>query len=239
MAARTHHIVVCHNVNRQYASSDDTADSDNWICKWKNILRTIFWNGWNYLERIAMNIISIIMRVILWQWQMATIFKIETNNNFIEYVTWAAPWCGRTEPLESSPLSPCCYPQHPRNTDSQKFSTCEMDGSWRHLHRLWLASRQQFQIFRGARQNTPLPHPPTRSNWKCAHACLYRRRYTAQSLGHMTLYQSHLYRYHSLGLSVCLSVSLLPVMQPSVLHSPSLTVRCSLLLLQAALHNFL
>jgi len=97
------------------------------------------------------------------------------------------------------PTVPRCYP-HPRNTGSQNFSTCEMDRSWRHLHRSWLASRQQFQIFRGAWQNTPpTPHPPTRSNWKCARAYLYSLRHTAQSLEHVTQYQRH--RYRSLSLS--------------------------------------
>jgi len=143
----------------------------------------------------------------------------------LKNVIRAAPWCGRTEPLEPSPLPPpCCYPQHPRNMGSQNFSTCEMDRSWRHLHRSWLAGRQQLQIFRGAWQNTPSPptHPPTRYNWKCARAYLYSLRHRAQSLEHVFLYQRH--RYRSLCLFVCLSVSLLPVMQPTVFHS-SITVR--------------
>ena len=54
---------------------------------------------WKELEEIWLALLCV--------WIYVNIFKNEIiNNTFIENVTWAAPWCGRTEPLESSPPSP-------------------------------------------------------------------------------------------------------------------------------------
>jgi hypothetical protein len=156
---------------------------------------------------------------------MATIFKNEINNDFIANVTRAAPWCGRTEPLESSPL----FPAVTHNIHVIRAARISVLAKWTVLgvtcttHDWPAASSSRYF---GAWQNTPLPHPPTRSNWKCARACQYTLRHTAQSLEHMTLCsESPL----PLALSVCLSVRpLLSVMQPSILHS-SVTVAIALL----------
>ena len=143
------------------------------------------------------------MRVILGQWQMATIFKNEINNSFIENVTWAAPWCGRTEPLESSPLSPAIT----HNIHVIQAARISALAKWNVLgvtctaHDWPIASSSRY--FGALDKTHPSPtHPHGLIGNVPVHIC---RDSDTQHSQQNTWRCAQSYRYRSLCLSVCLS----------------------------------